>query len=71
MLEEYQSIKISTYRIMFMGTAHQGSGSVHIGKLLMNAASVFVAADDRLMKHLEEILRKSWNGSSSSPGNTV
>ena len=48
MLEEYQSIIISTYRIMFMGTAHQGSGSVHMGKLLMKAASVFVAADDRL-----------------------
>lgn len=39
---------------MFMGTPHQGSGSVHMGKLLVNVASVFVAAGDRLLKHLEE-----------------
>ena len=37
-----------------MGTPHQGSGSAHMGKLLVNVASVFVAANDRLLKHLEE-----------------
>jgi len=36
-----------------MGTPHQGGSSVQLGKLLVNVASVFVAADDRLMKHLE------------------
>ena len=39
---------------MFMGTPHQGSSSVQMGKLLVNVASIFVAADDRLMKHLEK-----------------
>lgn len=36
-----------------MGTPHQGGSGVQLGKLLVNVASVFVAADDRLMKHLE------------------
>jgi hypothetical protein len=53
-LEEHRSIKTSTYGIMFMGTPHQGGSGVQLGKLLVNVASVFVAADDRLMKHLEQ-----------------
>ncbi|KAL9103273.1 MAG: hypothetical protein Q9163_001675 [Psora crenata] len=53
-LEEHRSIKTSTYGIMFMGTPHQGSGSALMGKLLVNVASVFVTADDRLLKHLED-----------------
>ncbi|KAF2705193.1 hypothetical protein K504DRAFT_388600, partial [Pleomassaria siparia CBS 279.74] len=48
-----RSIKTSTYGIMFMGTPHQGGSGVPLGKLLVNVASVFVAADDRLLKHLE------------------
>ena len=36
-----------------MGTPHQGANGVQLGKLLVNVASMFVAADDRLMKHLE------------------
>ncbi|KAF2804401.1 tetratricopeptide repeat domain-containing protein [Mytilinidion resinicola] len=52
-LEEHRSIKASTYGIVFMGTPHQGGSGVQLGKLLVNVASVFVAADDRLMKHLE------------------
>jgi hypothetical protein len=36
-----------------MGTPHQGGRGVQLGKLLVNVASVFVVADDRLMKHLE------------------
>jgi hypothetical protein len=36
-----------------MGTPHQGGSGVHLGKLMVNIASVFVAADDRLLKHLE------------------
>jgi len=53
-LVEHRSIKTSTYGIMFMGTPHQGGNGVQLGKLLVNVASVFVAADDRLMKHLEQ-----------------
>jgi hypothetical protein len=36
-----------------MGTPHQGGNGVQLGKLLINMASVFVAADDHLIKHLE------------------
>jgi hypothetical protein len=36
-----------------MGTPHQGGSGVQLGKLIVNIASVFIAADDRLMKHLE------------------
>jgi len=52
-LEEQRSIKISTYGIVFMGTPHQGGNGVQLGKLLVNVASLFVAADDRILKHLE------------------
>jgi len=37
-----------------MGTPHQGVNGVQLGKLLVNIASLFVAADNRLLKHLEE-----------------
>jgi hypothetical protein len=37
-----------------MGTPHQGSSGVALGKLMVNVASVFVAADDRLLQHLEQ-----------------
>lgn len=36
-----------------MGTPHQGGNGVHLGRFLANVASLFVAADDRLLKHLE------------------
>jgi hypothetical protein len=36
-----------------MGTPHQGVSGVNLGKLMVNVASVFVAADDRLLKHLD------------------
>lgn len=36
-----------------MGTPHQAGSGVPFGKLLVNVVSVFVAADDRLMKQLE------------------
>jgi hypothetical protein len=36
-----------------MGTPHQGGSGVQLGKLIVNIASVFIAADDRLVKHLE------------------
>ncbi|KAF2176906.1 hypothetical protein K469DRAFT_721172 [Zopfia rhizophila CBS 207.26] len=52
-LEEHQSIKLSTYGIIFMGTPHQGGSGVALGKLMANIASVFVAADDRLLQHLK------------------
>jgi hypothetical protein len=38
---------------MFMGTPHQGGKGVALGRLMVNVASVFVAADDRLLRHLE------------------
>jgi hypothetical protein len=52
-LEEHRSIKLSTYGIMFMGTPHQGGSGVALGRLIVNVASVFVAADDRLLRHQE------------------
>jgi hypothetical protein len=36
-----------------MGTPHQGGNGVALGKLLVNIASVFVPADNRLLQHLE------------------
>jgi hypothetical protein len=36
-----------------MGTPHQGGNGAELGRLLVNVASLFVAADDRLIKHLE------------------
>jgi hypothetical protein len=36
-----------------MGTPHQGGNGVQLGKLLVNVASLFVAADDRILRHLE------------------
>jgi len=36
-----------------MGTPHQGGSGVQLGKLMVNIASVFVAADNRLLRHLE------------------
>jgi hypothetical protein len=37
-----------------MGTPHQGGNGVAFGKLLANIASVFISADDRLLRHLEQ-----------------
>lgn len=37
-----------------MGTPHQGGSGVAFGKLMVNIASLFVAADDRLLRNLEE-----------------
>lgn len=36
-----------------MGTPHQGGSGVTLGKLMVNIVSVFVAADSRLLQHLE------------------
>jgi hypothetical protein len=38
---------------VFKGTPHQGGSGVTLGRLMVNVASVFVAADDRLLQHLE------------------
>lgn len=38
---------------MFMGTLHQGGNDLQLGRIVINAASVFVAADDKLVKNLE------------------
>src|SRR5271168_3861667 len=50
--EEQRSIKISTYGIVFMGTPQGGNG-VQFGQVVANIASVFVGADDQLLKRLE------------------
>ncbi|KAF2827167.1 hypothetical protein CC86DRAFT_445243 [Ophiobolus disseminans] len=52
-LEEHRSIKLSAYGVMFIGTPHQGGSGVAFGRLMVNVASVFVAADDGLLRHLE------------------
>ncbi|WYZ43693.1 hypothetical protein EsH8_VII_000129 [Colletotrichum jinshuiense] len=52
-LLEHRSIKISTHGILFMGTPHQGGNGVQLGRVLVNVASVFISADDHLLKHLE------------------
>jgi hypothetical protein len=36
-----------------MDTPYQGGSGMQFGKLIVNTASVFIAADDRLVKHLE------------------
>jgi hypothetical protein len=41
---------------MFMGTPYQGGSGVAFGRLVVNVASVFVAADDRLLLHLKRDL---------------
>lgn len=38
---------------MFMGTPHQGGNGVQLGQLLVNIASLFVSADDHILRHLE------------------
>ncbi|KAI1426992.1 hypothetical protein F5Y12DRAFT_739426 [Xylaria sp. FL1777] len=52
-LIEHRSIKTSTYGVVYMGTPHQGGSSVQLGRVLVNVASIFIAADDRILKHLE------------------
>ncbi|KAI1669261.1 Tetratricopeptide repeat-containing domain protein [Pyrenophora tritici-repentis] len=52
-LKEHRAIKLLTYGILFIGTPHQGGSGVALGKLMVNVASVFMAADDRLLQHLE------------------
>jgi hypothetical protein len=36
-----------------MGTPHQGGSGVGMGRILVNVASTFIAANDRILKHLE------------------
>ncbi|RYO00941.1 hypothetical protein AA0121_g13320 [Alternaria tenuissima] len=50
---KYRTIKLSTNGILFMGTPHQGGSGVALGKLIVNVASVLMAAGDRLLQHLE------------------
>ncbi|KDN65752.1 hypothetical protein CSUB01_07533 [Colletotrichum sublineola] len=52
-LVEHRSIKTSTHGILFMGTPHQGGNGVQLGRVLVNVASIFISADDHLLKHLE------------------
>lgn len=42
--EEYRSVKLSTYGIVFMGTPHQGGSGVALGRLMVSVASILVAA---------------------------
>ncbi|KAI1772656.1 hypothetical protein F4818DRAFT_453453 [Hypoxylon cercidicola] len=52
-LYEHRSVKTSTYGIIFMGTPHQGGNGVQLGRALVNIASIFIAADDHILRHLE------------------
>ncbi|KAK3177704.1 hypothetical protein K4F52_009552 [Lecanicillium sp. MT-2017a] len=52
-LAEHRAIKLSTHRILFIGTPHQGGNGVRLGRVLANVASLIVAADERLLKHLK------------------
>ena len=36
-----------------MGTPHQDTNGVRLGELLLNVASIFVTADDKILKNLE------------------
>lgn len=36
-----------------MGTPHQGGSGVRLGQLMLNVASIFMNADDKVLKHLE------------------
>ena len=37
-----------------MGTPHQGGGGgVQLGELMLKVASIFVTADDKILKHIE------------------
>ncbi|KAI1635977.1 hypothetical protein F4809DRAFT_650828 [Biscogniauxia mediterranea] len=52
-LLEQRDIKLSTHGIIFMGTPHQGGNGAQLGRVLANVASLFIEADDRILKHLE------------------
>ncbi|KAK5637127.1 hypothetical protein RRF57_012839 [Xylaria bambusicola] len=45
--------KDSTYGVVYMGTPHQGGSGVQLGCILVNIASIFVPANDNILKHLE------------------
>ena len=36
-----------------MGTPHQGGSGVGFGRTMVNIASIFVPADDKILRHLE------------------
>lgn len=52
-LEEHHAMKLSSYGIIFMDTTHQGGSGVALSRLMVNVASVFVAANSGLLLHLE------------------
>lgn len=52
-MEEHRSIKLSTYGIFFMGTPHQGSDGVNLAEQILKVASIFVRANDKILKHLK------------------
>lgn len=37
-----------------MGTPHQGANGVQLERLLTNVVSLFMAADDHILRHLEK-----------------
>ncbi|KAI0203722.1 P-loop containing nucleoside triphosphate hydrolase protein [Astrocystis sublimbata] len=47
-------MKVSTYGVIYMGTPHQGGNGVPLGRALVNVASIFIKANDRILKHLEK-----------------
>ncbi|KAI1173201.1 hypothetical protein F4777DRAFT_558875 [Nemania sp. FL0916] len=52
-LGEHRSIKISTYGVLYIGTPHQGSDAVPLGRVFADIASIFIKTNDRILKNLE------------------
>ncbi|VUC28876.1 unnamed protein product [Clonostachys rosea] len=53
-LQPHRSIALSTHAIIYMSTPHQGGNGAQLGQMLANIASVFVPADDHLIRHLRQ-----------------
>ncbi|CAH0021637.1 unnamed protein product [Clonostachys rhizophaga] len=53
-LHPHRSITLSTHAIIYMSTPHQGGNGAQLGQMLANIASVFVPADDHLIRHLRQ-----------------
>ncbi|KAK6074568.1 hypothetical protein SCUP515_06440 [Seiridium cupressi] len=51
---EHFSIKLSTLGIIFMGTPHLGSGAASDATVILNALSVFVKTNTKMLDHLKQ-----------------
>ncbi|KAF2999061.1 hypothetical protein E8E14_002825 [Neopestalotiopsis sp. 37M] len=51
---EHFSIKLSTMGIVFMGTPHLGSDAADMATVVLNALSVFMRTDTKMLDHLKQ-----------------